>query len=242
MQIVPVSQIDIRLAPEPWPLPEELRAAVPAYWQGATADNPHLWDGRILGLSALTLEQGLLRANAHEDAYTAFMLWRQRGFPDIGITHAFTWALIVSADGALLYGRMGHETANAGRVYPPGGSLEPRDVRPDGSVDVLGSIELELAEDTGLAAGEAAAGEIVAVLDGARVSVGRVFHFAQPATVLQARIRANIERQDHRELDDVAIIRSVADAERAGAVPYAVAVADAFASGRLAQQVPSACR
>lgn len=238
MQIVPVTSIDIRRVPGAWPLTREQRAAVEPFWQGALAANPHLWDGRILGLSAPgggmpKVEAGILRAEAREDAYSAFMLWRHLGFPEIGVTHAFGWALIVGSDGALIYGVMGDETANAGRVYPPGGSLEPRDALPDGRVDVRRSIELELEEETGLVAGDAAAGAMVVVHDGPRISFGRIFRFPDAADALATRIRANLERQQHRELADVVIIRSAEQARAIGAVPYSVAVADAYFGGRI---------
>lgn len=239
MQIVPVSDIDIRLVPGAWPLPEAMRSEVPGFWQSAVAANPHLWDGRILGLmapagGAVGIKDGKLRAEAREDAYSAFMLWRSRGFPDIGVVHAFVWSLLVSSDDALIYGVMGGHTANAGRVYPPGGSLEPRDVLPDGQVDALRAMEVELDEETGLVASDAERGMIVAVLDGPRLSIGRVFRFAEPAADLLERIRANLAAQEHRELADVIAIRSPDEAERAGAAPYAVAVAREFAAGQIA--------
>ncbi|WP_303993928.1 NUDIX hydrolase [Devosia ginsengisoli] len=238
MRIVPVTQIDIVSVPGLWPLSESQRAAVADYWRDATKANPHLWDGRILGLSAPGggmpgVEGGVFRAEAREDAYSAFMLWRQQGFPGIGICHAFGWALIVSSDNALIYGVMGGQTANAGRVYPPGGSLEPRDVLPDGRVDVARCLALELEEETGLRTDEAVAGGMVIVFDGPRLSFGRIFRFADPAEWLVARIRANLDRQEHRELADIVAIRSHAEAEAAGAVPYAVAVAEAYFAGRI---------
>lgn len=238
MQILPVSEVDIRLVPGAWPLPQAMRVELPRFWQAAMAANPHLWDGRILGLTApgggaIGVNDGKLQAEAREDAYSAFMLWRSHGFPEIGLCHAFVWALIVSSDDALIYGVMGGQTANAGRVYPPGGSLEPRDVLPDGQVDALRAIELELVEETGLVAGDAKTGMTVAVLDGPRLSIGRVFRFAAPEADLLVRIRANLAVQEHRELADAIAIRSPEDAERAGAVPYAIAVAQAFAAGEI---------
>tara|TARA_R110002124_G_scaffold36451_10_gene117395 strand:- start:2694 stop:3413 length:720 start_codon:yes stop_codon:yes gene_type:complete len=238
MQIVPLSNIDIRMAPGAWPLPAPMRDGVAACWSRAVAANPQLWDGRVLGLlpvagQPLVDAHGVLRAEAREDAYSALLAWRALGFPEIGMRHAFGWALIVSSDGALIYGRMGSDTANAGRVYPPGGSLEPRDVLADGRVDFLRCIALELAEETGLSVAEARVGMTVAVLDDAVVSVGQVLHFDQPAAALVARIRADLAQQQHRELDDVVVLRSRADAELLGAVPYAVAVAQAYETGQL---------
>ena len=222
--------------PGEWPLSAEQRAVVTDYWHGATAANPHLWDGRILGFSAPgggipTVEAGVFRAEAREDAYSAFMLWRHQGFPDIGMCHVFGWALIASSDGAIIYGVMGGHTANAGRIYPPGGSLEPRDVLEDGRVDVPRCIALELEEETGLRAEDAEAGSLVAIPDGGLLSFGRIFRFADTADVLAARVRANLDRQDDRELADVVIIRSAAEAAALGVAPYSLLVAQAYFDG-----------
>ena len=238
MQIIRLTAVDIRRVPGAWPLPAAIRADVPRHWADAVAANSHLWDGRVLGLSPvggapLIDDDGVLRAEAREDAYSALMTWRHHGFPDFGLRHVFGCALIVSADNALIYGVMGRDTANAGRVYPPGGSLEPRDVQPDGRVDVLNCIALELDEETGLDIAAAQGGPLFAVTQGTLLSIIKVLRFAETAEPLAARVRANLAAQSHRELDDITIIRSAADAERAGAVPYALHVARAFAAGEL---------
>lgn len=238
LQIIPIREIDVRLVPGQWPMPETMRHAVAAHWQRLIADNPHLWDGRILGVQApgtpggLAIEDGVLRAEAREDAYSAFLTWRDRGFDEIGIRNLFGSALIASGDDALIYGIMGGTTANAGQVYPPGGSLEPRDVTPDGRVDIERSIALELAEETGLEASEAEQEGMVAVFDGPRISIGRIFRFRESAEELVKRIRVNLDQQEHRELADVVAVRSGAQAIAAGSVPpFAVAIADMFQSG-----------
>jgi 8-oxo-dGTP pyrophosphatase MutT (NUDIX family) len=217
-----------------WSLPADLRAQIGPCWARLLAANPHLWDGRIIGVTKPIIDaDGFLHAEAREDAYSVFLTWRDAGFPDIGMNNLFGSALIASSDGALIYGVMGADTANAGRVYPPGGSLEPRDVVADGLVDVARSTDMELEEETGLTAGSARKGALVAVFDGPRISIGQLYHFDEPSERLVARIRGNLDRQEHRELADVVAIRSRSDAERAGAVPYAVAVAEAFATGSL---------
>ncbi len=233
IQILPISDVDIRLVPGSWPVPEGMRAAAAAHWAELSAANPHLWDGRILGVTAqdgdppLSIIDGVLRAEAREDAYSVFLHWRDSGFPEIGIRNVFGSALIASNDGAFIFGVMGGTTANAGRVYPPGGSLEPSDVDAEGKVSVLASIDRELEEETGLTASEAKLGPLLVTFEGARISIGRVFRFDEPAAALAARIRANLDRQAHRELDDVVIVRSAADAAAAGyVIPYAAALAD----------------
>jgi hypothetical protein len=234
LPIVAISGTDIRMVPGAWPLPDALRAVVGPCWARLLAANPHLWDGRIIGVSTPHIDaDGVLRAEAREDAFSAFLTWRDAGFPDCGMHNLFGSALIASSDGALIYGIMGAETANAGRVYPPGGSLEPRDVQPDGRVDVAGCTDLELEEETGLLARDARKGVLVAVFDGPRISIGQLYHFDETADRLIAGIRANLDRQEHRELADVVAVRDGIEAERAGAVPYAVATAEAFAAGTL---------
>lgn len=231
--ILPIAGTELTLRPGPWPLPEALRADVPAVWQRLKAANPHVWDGRILGFATPVIgDDGILRADAYEDAYSVFLTWREAGFPPVGMAHMFGTAIIVSLDGALIFGVMGNETMNAGKVYPPGGSLEPRDVGADGLVDVNACIAIELLEETGLSFDDARLGPLLAVTHGPRVSISRVFHFDEPAEALLARIRANLERQEERELADVVACRTLADGERAGDLtPYAAALIGGLASG-----------
>lgn len=234
LSITPISGTDIRMAPGGWSLPPDMRAQVGPTWAKLIAANPHLWDGRIIGVSAPRIDaDGVLRAEAREDSYSAFLTWRDFGLPEIGMRNLFGSAVIVSSDGALIYGVMGADTANAGSVYPPGGSLEPRDVLADGRVNVAGCTDLELEEETGLEASMARRGKLAAVWDGPRISAAQLYHFDETCQQLLARIRANLEQQDHRELADVVAVRSAEEAERAGAVPYAIAVAAAFAAGDL---------
>ena len=235
IEIIPIAGTDMRLAPGGWTMPDWLRAEVPASWARRKAKTPQVWDGRILGFSAVAVGQdGILRAEAREDAYSAFLTWHEAGFPDIGITHAFGAAWICSSDGALILGVMGQGTVNAGRVYPPGGSLEPGDLRADGSVDVEGCIARELMEETGLEAGDAVAGPLLAIFQGPRLCISRAFHFDILAEDLVAIIRENLDRQDHRELADVVACRTVEDGRRAGALAdYAAEVLEAVSVGRL---------
>ena len=238
--IVPVTSIDIRFVPGQWPAPASLRDRVPEIWGWLSSANPHLWDGRVLGVSAPggsgppVVESGVLRGEAREDSFSAFLTWRELGFPEIGVRNLFGSAVIVSADGALLFGLMADTTANAGIIYPPGGSLEPGDVKADGQVDVLGSIARELQEETGLLAADARAGKMVAIFDGPRVSLSRLFHFAEDAGTLAQRVRRNLEGQTHRELADMVIVRSAAELEAAGPhPPYTRELVAAFEAGSL---------
>ncbi len=212
-----------------------MREAVAETWARLKADKPHIWDGRILGFAPPVIgADGVLRSEAREDAYSAFLTWRQAGFPDVGTFHVFGSALILSSDGALIFGVMGGDTINAGRVYPPGGSLEPRDVSADGTVDVKGCIATELLEETGLRAEDAEEGPLLAIFEGQRLSIARVFRFAQTADELLAEIRANLDAQEERELADVVACRSADDGRAAGDLAsYCAALLDEISAGRL---------
>lgn len=235
ISVQPIHGVDIRLVPGIWPMPDDLRASVSGRWAAMLEANPHLWDGRILGVSPPVIgDDGILRAEAREDAFSAFLTWREAGFPEMGVRNLFGSALVVSADGFLILGLMGNDTANAGRIYPPGGSLEPRDVLDDGHVDVARSTQIELTEETGLNAANSRLGKLVAVLDGPRVSIGQAFHFDASAEELLAQIRANLDRQEHRELADVVALRRAADAAGRGQVmAYAAALLDAWQDGKI---------
>jgi 8-oxo-dGTP pyrophosphatase MutT (NUDIX family) len=176
-------------------------------------------------------DDGVLTATALEGNYADFLAWRDWGFPEIGLRNLFGSALILSADGALLYGVMSGHTANAGRIYPPGGSLEPRDVTADGRIDVERSIELELSEETGLSVADAETVSLMAAFDGPRVSVARVFRFDDDADDLARRIRAFIAADPHEELSDIRIVRRAGDLPTDVCPPYARALAERVLGG-----------
>lgn len=235
ISVFPINGVDIRFVQGAWPMPDDLRASVSGRWAAMLEANPHIWDGRILGVSPPIMgDDGILRSEAREDAFSAFLTWREAGFPEMGIRNLFGSALVVSADGFLVLGLMGEDTANAGRIYPPGGSLEPRDVLEDGRVDVARSTEIELEEETGLKVADARLGNLIAVLDGPRVSIGRAFHFDASAEELLTEIRGNLDKQEHRELADVVAIRRASDAAGRGQVmAYTAALLDVWQDGKI---------
>jgi len=235
ISIIPIKGVDIRFVEGAWPLSDELRASVAPRWAEMIAANPHLWDGRIVGVTPPVIgDDGILRAEAKEDAFSAFLTWREAGFPQIGIHNLFGSALIMSNDGYMILGLMGEDTANAGKIYPAGGSLEPRDVLPDGRIDVARSTQWELEEETGLNHADSRRGNLVAVLDGPRISIGQAYHFDATADDLVAEIRTNLESQEHRELADVVALRRAADvAGRGQVMAYAAELLDAWQDGRI---------
>jgi 8-oxo-dGTP pyrophosphatase MutT (NUDIX family) len=226
-----IVDVHVRRGEGGWPFPAGDRQRIAEHWERLVASNPRLWNGRVLGTLApgrsggISIRDGVLTATALEDDFAAFVAWRDWGFPDLGLRNLFGSAVIRAADGPLIYGLMGAHTANPGRIYPPGGSLEPRDVTADGRVDVLRSIELELAEETGLSHGDAAPERLLAVFDGPRVSIAQVYRFSEPADVLAGRIRAFIAADSRPELADIVVVSRAADLPAKATQPFAAALA-----------------
>lgn len=226
-----ITDIHLRLRSGGWPLTDDFRPKIEAHWAACVAANPHLWNGRVLGTLApgqpggITIQEGVLTGEAVEGDFAGFLAWRDWGFPEIGIRNLFGSALVMSSDEALILGVMGATTANAGRMYPPGGSLEPADVDAHGEVDVIASIERELKEETGLNAAEAVVDGMMVAFDGPRVSVGRVLRFPMPADDLVSTIMAELDRQEERELERVVAFRSRAELDRPEVTGYSRAFA-----------------
>ena len=128
--------------------------------------------------------------------------------PGPPVYNCFGSAVVRSRDGALLYGRMAAHTLNPGKIYPPGGSLEPDDVQADGRVDVMGSIVRELKEETGLDAADARDGGLLLIHDGPRIAIAQLYDFDLDAAELAAKANAYLASQQDDELDGIEIIAS----------------------------------
>ncbi len=217
--------IDFRLAEEVWPFAEEHRDKIAAHWAEKLAEKPALWDGKVLGASHPHIENGILTAGFLTVSFSEFLAWRDWGYPDTDYFNVFGSAVIAGSDGGLIFGIMGAETSNAGQIYPCGGSLEPGDVRAGGTVDVFGATARELAEETGLDAGDAQLGGDFAVRSGQLLSIARVYRFDMPTAALAQQIEDNLTRQDDRELEGVFAFTSADELDPARSPGYALAAA-----------------
>ncbi len=198
--IFPVAEIDIEVSPEPHPfhLAEAERAR--ESWGREIAANPHLFDGRMVLQRSVRITDGRISARAHIVPYSTFLWWRKTRAA--GASHIFGMPMLVSSDGALIAIRMGAHTANPGRVYSPGGSLEPEDII-DGRCDVARNIAREVMEETGISLSEAIAepGWHAIRMDGT-LTVFRVFRLAATAEEILARVAAHVAADPHPEIDE----------------------------------------
>ena len=198
-------------------MPQPSERGIGEHWAAVTAATPGLWNGEVLMCSQARLDCTTLRARFIRTDFASLVAWRDWGWPLTEAINCFGSAMVLSADGALLYGRMGAHTLNAGRVYPPGGSLDLDDVKGDGYVDVLGSIARELAEETGLDVRDAEDGGLVAIFDEQRLAIAQILRFQHPGIILEQRINDFLAAEPKPEL--AGIVRLGSRSEIDGAMP-----------------------
>jgi 8-oxo-dGTP pyrophosphatase MutT (NUDIX family) len=208
MPVYPILALDLKLTAEPWDFALAQRERIDAHWVTLTTANPGLWNGEVLMCREARLADGGLSARFIRSDYASLVAWRDWNWDASHVLNCFGSAAVISRDGALLFGRMAAHTLNAGRVYPPGGSLEPSDVMADGSVDVRGSIARELAEEAGLDAEEAEEGGFLAIFDDRRrLALAQILRFPQSSARLAERVRDYLASEHKPELAGIEMIK-----------------------------------
>lgn len=201
------------------------------HWSGLVSRNPALWDGRIHLAVGGRVDNGIFRAVCHGARFATLLCWRDQGYEPSGFRTLFGDVILVTTDGATLLGRMGPETANAGRLYFPGGSFDENDER-DRRLDVEGGIARECLEETGLGQPDLIwDSDFIVYEDPVRIAFGRVARLPWTAKESSRRIRSNMAGSKDPELSDIVVVRSVADATEAGAEPYALRLCEWLFSG-----------
>jgi 8-oxo-dGTP pyrophosphatase MutT (NUDIX family) len=210
--ILPVADVRLRLGPGRWAYDAAERPAIEAAWARRAEGNPALYNGRFFILTDWRLRDGALDGLARQSDYAAFLHWREAGFPPPRAWNAFSMPALWSADGALLLGRMAAWTANAGRWYPPSGSLEQADLTLDGRFDLESNMRRELREEIGFGAGtEPFEPGWTLVFSGGRLAMFRAMRLGEPAAALLPRFEAHLAAEDRPELDGLRFVRSAAE-------------------------------
>lgn len=206
--VLEIKSLDLRLEQRDWTFATQRRQDIDAHWREIASRNSALWNGRILMCQKCDVVNHRLIGRFFETDFASFVAWRDWGWPDRSIYNCFGSAAILSNDGAVLMGRMSAHTLNAGWIYPPGGSLEPRDLREDGEIDLLGSISKELEEETGLKVEDAELADLIAVSDGQRLSVAQGLKFAMDAKQINETAEQHWQTQQYPELDGLIVLRT----------------------------------
>jgi hypothetical protein len=211
---------DHALRPDP-----SLHAAIDVHWQTASAANPNYFNGTIIVGANVRQAPDTFHADCHPMQFKDFLYWRHCGKPDWGFCDLFGSAVIRAAGGEILLGVASPGTMNAGSAYFVGGFIDPRDRTSDGRIDITGSIERELAEESGLSLRDVTRVPGTAVVTHKRmISLAQMFRANADADTLRARILAFSAASVERELADVLILRAPADAGDSRILPYAAAL------------------
>lgn len=206
--VVSVAGLDIRLVDGPLPFAEQRAAAIAERWRRTVAAKPALYDGPILLFSGIAVDGDRLVALGHRARFSALMVLVEDGGAESPGANLFGAAAIVSSDGAVILGCMGAHTAFPGVVKFVGGTPDEADLRPDGTIDIAGSIARETAEETGLVAAEAAVDpRFLVVADGPFLAIVQVLRMPETAAALIARIDAFNAAEAEPELAGAVAVR-----------------------------------
>jgi len=206
-----VTALDLVVEAWPWPWAAAERARIDAHFAKRQQEKPGIWNGRVLVARNADFSEGRLSASYFETDFASFLAWRDWGFPDRTVFNGFGMGALRSSDGAFVLGEMGGTTVNAGRIYFPGGTPDPEDVA-DGRLDIDNNIARELEEETGLTAADyRPAPHRDCVVFGASVAIVRLLDVDMAGEALQARIEANLARQEHPELSGIHLVRTRSD-------------------------------
>jgi 8-oxo-dGTP pyrophosphatase MutT (NUDIX family) len=211
-EIVRLERVEAKVEAFDWAFGRERADEIAAHWEKISAGKPAMFNGRVMLQHRAAIEGGVFHAGYFEADYAAFMSWRDFGHPGPVIRNGFAMAALRAADGAFLLGRMGDHTANPGKVYFAAGTPDREDARPDGTLDLAGSVTRELCEETGLTLDEITVEERwTAVIVPGRVAFMRPVGIDLPAEAARDLMLARIARQDEPELSDIVIVRNLAD-------------------------------
>lgn len=194
-----------------WPFADEQRAEIDAHFAQRREEKPAMFNGRVLLGRNATFTPDCFSAGIFETDFASFLSWRDWGYPDPSVFNGFGMGALRTSDGAFVLGEMGQHTANAGKVYFPGGTPDPSDLRGD-RLDIASSISREIAEETGLSEADYRPSEgWTCVVSGGAIAMLRVLHIDQPSNVLRATIEATLAQQTAPELAAIRLVRDARD-------------------------------
>jgi len=211
IRIDTVAALDFKLKADVWDFARDRAAEIAAHWHERTAEQPRLFNGRVLMLADHAFEDGVLRGHFIETAFADFLAWRAFGFPASNACNGFAMAALRGSEGAFLLGEMSPHTASAGAVYFPAGTPDLQDAFGE-TVDLDASVRRELTEETGLTPHEVeiAPGWIVVCSLG-RVACMKPMRLRVPAEAARARIDAWLAEDPHPEFARMHVVRGPQD-------------------------------
>lgn len=229
-EVLPLARIEARLVAYDWAWARDNAERVAENWERRRAARPALFDGPVLLACACAVTDGVCRVDFFETTYSRFIAYRDGGSPDGHVTNAFAAIVPWSADGAVLMGEMGPQTANAGQIYFPCGTPDRDDIRGD-TVDLAGSAGRELREETGLAVPEEAGESWVLLRGDGQLAFLRPVRLDETAEQLGDRMERHRLQDADPELARVVIARGAQDIDGTRMPPFARAYLAAASAG-----------
>lgn len=200
-----------RLVAHEWAWAADNAAAIAANWNRRRAARPSLFDGRVLLACDHSIDEDCCEVALFETDFSRFIAHRDAGDPDPSVANAFAAIVPRTADGAVILGRMGAHTANAGQIYFPCGTPDPADIRANSEVDLAGSAAREFAEETGVGLPTDAADTWWLLRGEGQLAFLRPVQFAEDAASLLPRMEAHQSREADPELAGFIAARGPAD-------------------------------
>jgi hypothetical protein len=219
--IVRLSRVDAVVEPYDWTFARANAETIAAHWAKISAGKPAMFNGRVMLQHRAAIRDGVFQAGYFETDYAAFMTWRDAGHPGPVIRNGFAMAALRANDGAFLCGKMGDHTANAGKVYFAAGTPDRDDARPDGTLDLAGSVTRELGEETGLRVEELQVGKgWTALIEQGRIAFMREVRIDLAADEARALMLERMKHLDDEELSDIVIVRNLPETEKHDMPPF----------------------
>lgn len=223
--VYPVSHCAVRCVAQPWPFAVERQSEITRHWQKRLGENPKFFNGGVYIMTSASFADGGLTGSIVETDFASSLYWRETGFEDHSVVDCFAPAIILCADGGLVYGRQSAGNVNAGLAYPPSGFLDARDITENGEADLAGSAARELQEEIGGAVCVLPRDPgYLLVRQGPYLCVGVVYRSPLPSEAFVAAAQQIAKADD--ELEALVALRCKADISRHSMRDYAKYIAE----------------
>ena len=234
-QVVRVRECRLAVGDVAWDWAARNGDGIAAHWRTQLAKNPAFFNGGIQILTGHRISDGIFHGDFATTDFASFIHWRGLGYADERVRDCFGCAILRSAEGYVLLGRQAAGNLNSGRAYCPGGFIDPTDIRLDRTIDIDGSVEREIHEETGLDVTDLkrTSGFIIVAAE-ASIAIGIEYRSPLSAVQLRSKIIDHIQRQVVPELADILIIRHVNDIHDVRTTSYVEPLINALFEGTIA--------
>lgn len=131
-------------------LPQDVQQKIDAYWDSLIALGKSYTRGEIFTVTKKDVTDTTIDVLVEKTDYAHYLYCQNvEGLGEYGVRIIHTAALVETADGFVVFGEMGHQTARAGMYQLCGGGIDNDDLRGD-YFDFSHNITKELAEELGI--------------------------------------------------------------------------------------------